>query len=79
MLLLVNGANVWMRYLSNALLLGCGIAGLWVFSQFWLHERILVGEPNLTIRTLETVLFASITILALYCMIRELLELKKGR
>ena len=68
----------WQKYIISALLLGCGVAGLWVFSQFWLHDRIMVGEPNLIIRTFETLFFVGITIFALYCMIKELLKLKKG-
>ncbi len=69
-----GNAKVWVTYVTNVLLLGCGIAGLWVFSQFWLHGHIVVGEPALTIRILETILFGAITIFALCNLIRALLK-----
>lgn len=41
--------------IGNAILMGLSIALLWHFSNIWRYGQYLVGEPNIMIRSLETV------------------------
>jgi hypothetical protein len=40
--------------LANFLLTGLSVAFLWHFAYIWRYEQILVQEPNIIIRSLET-------------------------
>jgi hypothetical protein len=44
--------------LAYLALTGCALAFLWHFANIWLYGVTQAGEPNLVIRSLETVLFA---------------------
>lgn len=41
--------------ITCGLLIGMSAAFLWHFSNIWRYGRYLVGEPNILIRSLETI------------------------
>lgn len=41
--------------IGNGVIIGLSAALLWHFSNIWRYGQYLVGEPNLVIRSLETV------------------------
>jgi len=41
--------------IGDTLVIGMSVALLWHFANIWLYGQYLVGEPNILIRSLETV------------------------
>ena len=48
--------------IGDGALIGMSSAMLWHFSNIWLYGQFLVGEPNIIIRSLETVLLLAILV-----------------
>jgi hypothetical protein len=58
-------------FVNSALLLGTSGALLWIMAEVVFHGRILLGEPNILILTLEVLLLSSIVILAIISLAIE--------
>ena len=63
--------------LSYLALTGCALAFLWHFANIWLYGVTQAAEPNLVIRSCETVLFVVLLGLGIERMIAAVR--KKGR
>ena len=61
----------------DSLLVGMSSALLWHFSNIWRYERYLIGEPNILIRSLETIGLLIILVFGLYKYIRDLKKATK--
>jgi len=61
----------------DSLLVGMSAALLWHFSNIWRYERYLIGEPNILIRSLETIGLLIILVFGLYKYIRDLKKATK--
>ena len=58
-------------FVNSTLLLGTSGALLWIMAEVVLHDRILLGEPNTLILTLEVLLLSSIVIAAIVSLVIE--------
>lgn len=56
----------------DALLIGMSSALLWHFSNIWLYEKHFIAEPNIWIRSIETVGLLIILIFGIGKYIRDL-------
>ncbi len=61
--------------IADGLIIGMSTAFLWHFSNIWRYGQHLVGEPNIIIRSLETVGLLAILVFGIGRYIRHL----KGR
>ncbi len=50
------------HWFADILVIGMSAALLWHFSNIWRFGQHLIGEPNLYIRTFETVMLAGILV-----------------
>jgi len=57
----VKGINV-KEVIADAALIGISAALLWHFSNIWRYGQHLVGEPNIAVRSLETVMLLAILV-----------------
>jgi len=57
----VKGINV-KEVIADAALIGISAALLWHFSNIWRYGQHLVGEPNIAVRSLETVMHLAILV-----------------
>ena len=63
----------------NALIVGLSGALLWHFSNIWRYEQYLIAEPNIVIRSLETVALLIILVFGIGKYISDLKrEIRKG-
>ena len=59
-------------------LTGCALAFLWHFANIWLHGVTQAAEPNLVIRSFETVLFSVLLVLGIERMITAIRKGGRG-
>ena len=48
--------------IADGALIGMSAALLWHFSNIWRYGQYLVGEPNIVVRSLETVMLLAILV-----------------
>ncbi len=58
---MVKGINV-KEVIADTALIGMSAALLWHFSNIWRYGQHLVGEPNIAVRSAETVLLLAILV-----------------
>jgi len=63
----------------DALLIGMSSALLWHFSNIWRYEKHFIAEPNIWIRSIETVGLLIILIFGIGKYIRDLRSTVSGR
>ena len=58
-----NGEEgMFVLILAYGVIIGMSTALLWHFSNIWIHGQHLVGEPNIMVRSLETVMLMAILV-----------------
>lgn len=57
---------------EDALLIALSIAYLWQFAHIWLEGRVCFQEPNIAIRTIETVMFVAILVFGIRRLVQHL-------
>jgi len=60
--------------IANGALVGMSVALLWHFLNIWRYEQYLVGEPNIVIRSLETV---GLLIILVFGISKYIMDLKR--
>jgi len=51
---------MWKNIMADSMLVGLSLAFLWHFSNIWRYGQYLAQEPNIIIRSLETVMLLAI-------------------
>jgi hypothetical protein len=53
---------MWKNIMADSMLVGLSLAFLWHFSNIWRYGQYLAQEPNIIIRSLETVMLLVILV-----------------
>jgi len=61
--------------IADGTIIGLSVALLWHFSNIWRHGQYLVGEPNITIRSLET---AGLLLILAFGVSKYISDLSRG-
>lgn len=64
---------------SHMLIISLSLALLWHFSNIWIYGQYLIGEPNIIIRSLETVGLLVIYVFGIHQFIHGLKGLKNRK
>ena len=65
--------------IADGALIGVSAALLWHFSNIWRYGQHLVGEPNITVRSLETAILIAILVFGVSKFIGTLRAKRKGK